>query len=87
MVYLKLNTPVDQNTTFRIDELGNSYLKVPKTKNVKVKKTGSKRSSSVNQYLKYLEWEEDKKKLPIFFTYPAISQNFSPMRSSCAYET
>ena len=40
------------------------------------KKKGTRKLSTVDKYLKYLEWA-DKKKLPAFLTYPTMSQNFS----------
>lgn len=40
------------------------------------KKNRTRKLSTVDKYLKYLEWA-DKKKLPAVFTYPMMSQNFS----------
>jgi len=41
------------------------------------KKNRTRKQTQVKKYLNYLEWEDGKKKLPIFFTYPTMSQNFS----------
>jgi hypothetical protein len=42
-------------------------------------KNRTRKQNQVEKYLNFLEWEDAKKKLPIFFTYPTMSQNFSPL--------
>jgi hypothetical protein len=41
------------------------------------KKNRTRKPTAVDKYLNYLDWEDGKKKLPIFFIYPTMSRNFS----------
>ena len=63
------------HVNYRIDELGNLYMPVNEQK--PRKKIRTRKPTYVEKYLKYLEWEDSKKKLPALITYPMMSQNFS----------
>lgn len=76
LVYLKMMSKIT-NPAAHLDAQGNTYMPVPETMPGPEKKNRTRKPGSVQKYLKYLEWEQSKKKLPIFITYPTMSQNFS----------
>ena len=64
-------------SAYELNALGNAWLPIPKPEKRPKKKIQTRKPGAVEKYLKYLEWDDSKKKLPIFFTSPSISQNFS----------
>ena len=74
---VKLNTTKEDDVVYKLDSQGNAVMPILKPKIRKKKAPRPRKLSAVGRYLKYLEWEDGKKKLPIFFTYPVMSQNFS----------
>jgi len=75
VVCLRLVQTIANTGLHRIDKQGNAYLPIVEQKPRKQIQT--RKPTSVEKYLKYLEWEDSKKKLPMLFTYPMMSQNFS----------
>lgn len=61
---------------YRLDNEGNAYMPIPKPKIKKKVPVRTRKPSTVEKYLKYLEWA-DKKKLPAILTYPTMSLDFS----------
>lgn len=73
--YLQILLTDKNRSLHKLDKMGNAYLKINEQK--PRKKIRTRKPTAVEKYLIYLDWEEGKKKLPIFFTYPTMSQNFS----------
>lgn len=66
----------DQNRALhKLDSEGNAYLEINEQKPRKIIRT--RKPTAVEKYLKYLEWEEEKKKLPAILTYPMMSQSYA----------
>jgi len=76
LIYLKSLSEMTNPAAY-LDAQGNTYMPVPETMPGPEKKNRTRKPGFVQKYLKYLEWEPSKKKLPMFFIYPTMSQNFS----------
>lgn len=60
-----------------LNSQGDAFIAIPKPKKHPTKKIRTRKASITEKYLSYLEWDVSKKKLPMFFIYPTMSQNFS----------
>lgn len=68
----------DQNKgTYAFNESGDAYLAIPKPKKSVQKKIRTRKMTTVDKYLAYLEWGAKKKFPALYFTCPTMSQNFS----------
>jgi transposase InsO family protein len=70
-VYLSLVLRKPSPTLYQLDKQGNAYLPLKEKKHRNQIKT--RKLSRLDQYFKYLEWADAKKKLPALFTYPTMS--------------
>ena len=68
------------NTAFyKLDAQGDAYIPIPKPVKVAKLKIKTRKKSSVDKYLDYLEWADKNKYRCIIFGNPSISQNFSQL--------
>lgn len=79
IAYLQMFLTDKNRALHQLDKQGNAYLKINEQR--PRKKIRTRKTTFAEKYLKYLDWEESKKKLPICFTYPTMSQNFSQILS------
>jgi hypothetical protein len=77
-IVLMLHLQTEKNkAAYNINQDGDAFIAIPKPANRLKKKIKTRKPSFVETYLKYVEWDEAKKKLPALITYPSMSQNFS----------
>jgi len=68
----------DKNkTAYSLNSQGDAQVRIPKPAKRPKKKIKTRKPTAVETYLKYVEWDEAKKKLLALLTYPSMSQNFS----------
>ena len=67
----------ENKTVYSLNSQGDAQIRIPKLAQGLKKKNKTRKPNAVETYLKYVEWDEAKKKLPALLTYPSMSQNFS----------
>ena len=75
---LTLFFKTDHNrAAYNLDAQGNAYLHIPEPAKRPKNKIKTRKPTAVETYLKYLEWDDAKKKLPALILDPSMFQNFS----------
>ena len=73
----------NKNTAlYKLDQSGNAYMPIPKPEKAVKIKNKTRKLSTVDKYLQYLEWADQNKLKCLIFGNPTMSQNFSAVMQS-----
>ena len=76
MIFIKKDSDI---AVYKLDQHGDAVMTVPKPEKQAQKKNKTRKVSTVDKYLSYLEWADQNKLKCLILGNPTISQNFSKL--------